>query len=388
MKIKGKAGQILEALQQTSQTLARKEDLPSSWLYLAARNGKEQRLLTYATDMVGKTLVKTPMDVEAEGEALIRPRNLLAFLASVPAEEEVTLSTDSSTENLRGRCLSIKVVVPVRAEGQSLAATVQDIPFGEKPLFTIKAKSLITLINRSMFCTTTERQLIFGCVYFMAAKDGYEACATDGNICVEAFIADPDSPGADSGVSLVVPAAGLQPLLKLLAKRPEEVVQVLATKNASGEVSTAYFRFSDVLYGTLLVTDTYPNIKSVIYNEAHAAKQTFLGDGALVADSVKRAIPFSENGRVQLVLKNNQVTVSSRGPITGSFQEAVEGTDPEQKIDATLVLGMSYVVPVLTNLHGPSLKLGISESGNHVRISDEADPEEKAVYLLGCIRNE
>lgn len=387
MKLTIKAGDLLSALEQTSMTIGKKADLPYSWMYLEARGDKEnQRVLTFATDMVGRTLIKTGATVTKPGSVFIKHDLLAGFISSIPKDEDVELwITGTENQKLNFKCSAGKGSLYLKNTGDDTAKTIDTLPFKAKPTFEIAATTLLYLIGKTEFATTNDRQPILSTVHFYGSKEGYTAEATDGNIVARAFCKDAN---ATEGVEITIPSSGLVPLTKMLSSHKDEIVKVIPgnEQGASEPSHSMYFRFSDTMYGTILMADKFPNIDRVFEGADKVKGSNFRIPTDQLRQALNRANLFAEGGHIKFDISENTLKVSSEGASRGKFDATIDGSDPEQKVTTNVSLALAYIIRALKDAKSNVITLQTSVDGSRVWLFDNEDLEKNAIYLLGCIQ--
>ena len=383
MKLTIKAGALLNAIDQAGMTIGKKADLPFSWMYLEARGDKEnQRLLAFATDMVGRTLVKTPATVSKPGSVFIKHGLLAGFLGTVPKEDDIELSLTG--EKLSFKCAAGRGNLYLRNTADDTSKAIDSLPYKGKPIFEIKSSILQELISRTEFATTTDRQPILSAVNISAVKGGFVADATDGHIVARAVINDDESPAEKQ--TITIPSIGLIPLVKLLATHKEESVKIIPGLEEAVLSHNMYFRFSDVIYGTTLLADTYPNIDYLFDTANKVAGPEFIVGMDALKKALSRAEPFSEGGHVILNFEDNTLKIKAEGPTRGKFETSLEGSKPEQKIKVEVSVDMAYIIRAIKDGHSTNLRIITSTDNSRIWMQDDEDEKQTATYLLGCVR--
>jgi DNA polymerase III sliding clamp (beta) subunit (PCNA family) len=387
MKLKTKAGEFFEALTQAAITIGKREDLPSSWLYMYTLGEKDkgnQRLLMFSTDMIAKTLVSLPVEVETLGSVTIRPRLLTDFLYNLPEEEEVELSA-SNSGNLDFKSSLGKGMVLGGAGDPGIKSLVDTMPFKEKPLFEMEADKLTEMIARTEFCTTASRTIAMSGVNLKTVQDGYVAEATDGNILAVAYSKDEKSPGP--GHQALIPGYGLAFLKSLLSRAKEELVQVVFDKGEDGKPTKVFFKFARVFFGVSLLTEPFPNPNLALEQAHKIAGSSFKIDYNILRQALQRAIPFADDGKIKIVLKGNTLSLSTGGRTTGSFSASVNGADPAQKLAHTMYLNARYLTPIMLKNSGNVLTITTTTDSTRVLLLDNDNAEQTATYLLACVQS-
>ena len=352
-------------------TIGEKSDLPCSWMYLEAKNdGSSPRLFAYATDMTGRTLVKVPATVTTPGSVLTRPSVLASLISTVPKDDDVDIwTTGTETTELRYKCSAGKGTLALRNGGEETSKSLEALPFKGVPIFEIAASTLIRLIARTEFCTTTGRQPILSAVNFRAVKGGFIGEASDGIIAVFSYAKDDNSPVKDDATkecAVTVPGSGLIPLTKLLVSHKGEIVKVIPGRERGEESNNMYFRFSDTIYGTSLLTDKFPSIDK-LFEVAKAIKgPVFKAPLAEVKKAMSRAGLFAESGHVTFDINDSNVRVYAQGNTRGEFETKIKGADDTQEVKAKVVLDIRYLVQAIKGSQSVNLSLGTSKDNSKV----------------------
>lgn len=387
MKITAKAIDLSTVLDWAGKTIGEKKDMPDSWMYLNTRGEAEkQELRVYSTDMTNRTLASIPVTVDKHGDVFIHHNILANFIATIPKEDDVELWTTGATgkEVLNLRCPAGRCSVPVRNTDGEIKA-LESVPTEGLPLFEIKASTLLELINRIKFATTLKRNIILSAIHIFSCEGGYRGQATDANIAANAYVKDEHSKN-QTGHEITIPCGGLDPLIQLLTKHNEEIVSVVPGREKPNQSNNMYFKFSNAMYGTVLLVDKYPNLEQIMQAADKLRAGSFRVESSQLKLAVNRAMVFSEHGHIQLIMKDNSIKLSVDGGNIGRFETTMNGADDTQKMNNTISLNLNYLSSILKDVRSNNITIVNTIDNSRVWINDTEDLDKNVIYLLGCVR--
>lgn len=222
--------------------------------------------------------------------------------------------------------------------------------------FTIPAQMLAQMIERTLFCVSTDdnRHNLSGIYCEAPNPKTLRMVATDGHrlaMCERTFDAD-----IQIAQGVIVPRKGFQELRRVLADDKDAEVQ-LGFSQTSGVLKTGAVELS-----TRLVEGSFPDYRQVIPKQG--TKVAKVHRGAL-GEALKRVSLLSQGrgGGVRLTFKDNQLELRAEDP---EFGEATEMVDVDYKGD-TLTIGFNarYILDVLALT---------SEEGVAFELSDDLSP--------------
>lgn len=372
---------LREATQQAGGTIDKSTTTETGWLYLMGKNGSQNRVYLYSTNMASQTLVKIPAKVATEGEVLIRHELLDAFLANLPGGEKVRLSMDRTGNWLEVEFGSSKSRLSVFAGAKSAAGRVKGLPFDSKPQLTVSAERLHSLFQRIQFCAATEVTHPLSSVRFFADQGEVNAIACDQVVAGKVSMLDDEM--KVSSFELLLPQRSLTPLVRMLSKRKDQRVQVFTRAGTvDPKPVEAFFRFKDVIYGGRLSAMPWSASLGQLF-ETIKPEHRFEIDRDEFKMILGRAIPFSkEQNRVVLSFDKKKLSVAAQSSL-GSFQDVMSVEGPEAKV--RVAMSMAHLSNVVGAFKGTSFSLRTSGEKSAAVLADTEDHLNPAVYVISPI---
>jgi DNA polymerase III sliding clamp (beta) subunit (PCNA family) len=382
VKLKVNVGSLGEVCDQASLTLDRQASNPLGNMYLrAAKKEEEGFLYAYSNNLTAECMIKIPAEVEEEGEVLIHPARVKDFLMGRPKDAQVTLS--STEKKLRIQFGASHASIGLHVQPEIPANLMKALPFKEKPLFTVKGADLAEFVRRSMFCIPPDDNgqagQIIGGMYFTADETGYEVQATDGAIAAQVKVVGEKGEGF---VPFMLPLAALQPLSRIVAGRRSEDISLISGLTGQYGMSTIYFRFGDVMFGSRLLHGKFPGLKTII--DSVKPEFNFTVDRNELKNALTRCAAFlvSRSRVVKIEVKKESLDLKIGGDVD-AIDDKVAITQLDGFEGSTkLAIGLDYLLNISNGSHATLLNVGASGGLKPLLVSDESDERVKSKYVL------
>ena len=364
---------LLRTLSHAQSVVERRNTIPIlNNVKLDVANG---RLSVAATDMEIGLSESTAADPASEAGATTAPAHTLHdIVRKLPEGAQVELALDQESERM--------IVRAGRSTFQLAVLPTEDFPSladGEMPIaFTMSARDLRTLIDRTRFAISTEetRYYLNGIYLHAAEHEGVSvlrAVATDGHRLARAEAPLPS--GAEEMPGVIVPRKAVGELRKLLDEAGDHDVSV--------SVSETKIRFAmdDVVLTTKLIDGAFPDYERVI--PAGNDKYVQL-DRQAFKDAVDRVstIATEKSRAVKLALQPGVITVSATNAEAGAASEEIEA---DYDADAMEIgFNSRYLLDIASQIEGDVAELAFADPAAPTILRDKAD--QSALYVLMPMR--
>lgn len=369
MKVACLQENLTEGLSIVSRFASTRSTLPTAQcILLATESG---RLKLVATNLEAAAISMVGAQVEEEGAIAVPSRMLSDFVAGLPSNEPVELSTSGAILEIRcGRD---------RARISGLPADdFPPIPTAEGgPTLVIEALVLRRAIEQVHFAAATDssRPVLAG-IHLLAEGDRLRFAAADG---FRLAVRDVSMPGEiDGRLEAILPAVTLRELRRLLTAG-----EVTVKLNAGQ--TWARFVLPNAEVGTTLIHGTYPNLEQVL-PKAFTTKVTFsleqferevaLAEVFNGGDEKKvlrlQALPSENGGPGTLLVSASR---PERGGHEGEIEARVEG-------DAAKIALNSYMIrQALPGLAGKELSLELNTPSSPCLMRTDQDDDYTYVVM-------
>ena len=323
---------LLRELQFTQGVAEKKTTIPIlSTLLLEA---KEDSLWISATDLELGIHTVLPAKVKKEGAGTVSARRFFEIVRTLPDAEIKIKSLDNYWLDIRCERSHFKLVGMARDNFPVLA----EFP---KPLVTIPAAILATLIKKSSFSIAAEesRYMLNGALLLLK-PDSITMVATDGHRLAH-IQTEHAFKGLNAEVRVLVPKKALQELDKLV-KEEEEKAEVAFARDDSH----LFFKVGERLLISRLLTGQFPNYEAVL---PRGNEQVVVLDRDVVAGAVKRAdlVADQRSHAVRITLAKEKIEIAASSSEFGEAQEEVIPAKPYQGNEIQVGFNATYVLDFL-----------------------------------------
>ncbi len=350
MKMSMRTAELARALYRVQGIADKKSTMPIlAHVLLSAQDGK---LTVSATDMdvglsgIYEVTIKTP------GAVAVHARQLYDIVKSLPGQEVELEKQDNHWLELRSEKSRFRLVGMPADEFPALPSHTQT------KTFTIPAAELARMIDRTIFCVSTDdnRHNLSGVFCESPKQKTLRMVATDGH---RLAFAEHDF-GIDIPIErgVIVPRKGFQELRRVLEGDKEPLTNVeLGFSGNSGVL-----RAGNVVLTTRLVEGQFPDYEQVIPKSAEKIAKI---KRSTLAEALKRVSLLSQ-GRaygVRLTLEPGKLELVAEDPELGDAHETL---DVDYKGDRlTIGFNARYILDVLAL---------ISDEGVVCELTDDLSP--------------
>ncbi len=372
MKITIERGALLKSLNHVQSVVERRNTIPILSNVLMQASGGTLNLS--ATDLDIEVVESLVTDVIEEGGTTAPAHTLYDIVRKLPDGAQVQLEYGSDDPRL--------ILRAARSEFALACLPREDFPVlaaGDLPhQFTIEAKDLNRLIDKTKFAVSTEetRYYLNG-IYLHAtdASDGPQmlrAVATDGHRL--ARVEFPAPAGSENMSGVIVPRKTVMEVSRLI-EDAEGPVQVAVSE------SKIRFQVDGSVLTSKLIDGTFPEYSRVI---PEGNDKVLSVNGKEFAQSVDRVATIStEKSRaVKLNLERERLTLTVTNPESGNATEEIlvdYAADPLE-----IGFNAKYLLDITNQLDGNEARFLFADSGSPTIVRDAED--EAALYVLMPMR--
>jgi DNA polymerase-3 subunit beta len=380
MKLTIERGALLKSLGHVQNVVERRNTIPilSNVLLEAGSNA----LGLTATDMDLTIIERVPVSVGSNGAATVPAHTLYDIVRKLPEGAQVEIDGGGEGSQATVRAGRSKFSLPTLPREDFPATAGGELPHR----FTLPAKELRGLIDRSRFAISTEetRYYLNG-IYLHVAEaktadgvpiegkpGGLRAVATDGHRLARVEMVLPE--GATGMPGVIVPRKTVGELRKLIEESEEPVEIGLSDTRIR-------FAFDSVTLSSKLIDGNFPDYQRVIPT---ANDKSMAVDRRMFAEAVDRVSTIaSEKSRaIKLSLKKGNMVLSASSPENGSASEELE-----IRYDGpTIEIGFNarYLLDITAQLQGDEAEFRLADAASPTLLGDPADPS--ALYVLMPMR--
>jgi DNA polymerase III subunit beta len=375
MKLTIERGALLKSLGHVQNVVERRNTIPilSNVLLEAGSNA----LGLTATDMDLTIIERVPVSVGANGAATVPAHTLYDIVRKLPEGSQVEIGGEGDGAQATVRAGRSKFTLPTLPREDFPATSGGDLPHR----FSVSAKELRSLIDRSKFAISTEetRYYLNGIYLHVAeapggAKGGghLRAVATDGHRLARVEMAAPAGAAGMPGV--IVPRKTVGELRKLIDETEEQIEISLSDTRIR-------FAFDAVTLSSKLIDGNFPDYQRVIPT---GNDKTMTVDRRMFAEAVDRVSTIaSEKSRaVKISLKKGSMVLSASSPEYGSANEELEIVYDGSPIE--IGFNARYLLDITSQLQGSEAEFKLADAASPTLMGDASDAS--ALYVLMPMR--
>jgi DNA polymerase III subunit beta len=375
MKLTIERGALLKSLGHVQNVVERRNTIPilSNVLLEAGSN----TLGLTATDMDLTIIERVPVSVGANGAATVPAHTLYDIVRKLPEGSQVEIGGEGDGAQATVRAGRSKFTLPTLPREDFPATSGGDLPHR----FSVSAKELRSLIDRSKFAISTEetRYYLNGIYLHVAeapggAKGGghLRAVATDGHRLARVEMAAPAGAAGMPGV--IVPRKTVGELRKLIDETEEQIEISLSDTRIR-------FAFDAVTLSSKLIDGNFPDYQRVIPT---GNDKTMTVDRRMFAEAVDRVSTIaSEKSRaVKISLKKGSMVLSASSPEYGSANEELEIVYDGSPIE--IGFNARYLLDITSQLQGSEAEFKLADAASPTLMGDASDAS--ALYVLMPMR--
>jgi DNA polymerase-3 subunit beta len=371
MKLTIERSALLKSLAHVQSVVERRNTIPIlSNVLLESSDGA---LSLTATDMDLTIIERAAASIGSGGATTVPAHTFYDIVRKLPdgAQVQIEGAGDGGQILLRaGRSRFMLATLP-KEDFPTMGA-------GELPhQFTIAAKELRSLIDRTRFAISTEetRYYLNG-IFLHGANVGdirvLRAVATDGHRLARFEMPLPT--GAAEMPGVIVPRKAVGELRKLL-EESEDRVQVALSE---GKIR---FTFAEVTLTSKLIDGTFPDYQRVIPTGNDKVMQVQKRDFAEAVDRVS-TISSDKTRAVKFTLKPGNLTLSAASPEHGSASEELEVTYGGAQLE--IGFNARYLLDITQQIEGDGAEFALADAASPTVVRDVAD--QSALYVLMPMR--
>ena len=350
MKMTIRTAELAKALYRVQGIVDKKSAMPAlSHVLLEVK--ADQTLEVLATDLdvwlKGSYSIETS-EAGEEGAIVVKARQLYDIVKSLAGDTITLESEDNNWVRIKGGNSNFRLVGMAADEFPKLPEPNQG------PLFSVPASDLVEMIDRTLFCVSTDsnRHNLAGIYCESADGNTLRMVATDGHRLAMAERSFDSEINIENGV--IVPRKGFQELKRVLSDSGESI----ATVEMSFGTNSGILKAGTVVLYTQLIEGQFPDYQQVIpKSSSHTAR---IGRSDF-AEALRR-IGILAQGRasgVKLTFSDNNLELAAQDP---EFGEANENMPIEFAGDAlTVGFNARYILDVLALAHDEAVSFELSD---------------------------
>jgi DNA polymerase III subunit beta len=405
MKLIIERAALLKALGHVQSVVERRTTIPIlSNVLLRAEAGPSPGILALsATDMDLEIVERVAGQVEREGRTTVPAHTLYDIVRKLPEGAQIEIAVPGSAPaagGFGGQPGDNANSVPGQA-GMTLRCgrstfTLSVLPPEDYPLmasgdlphsFTLAARELRTLIDRTRFAISTEETRYYLNGIFLHATNNNEApviraVATDGHRLARVEMLLPEGAAGMPGV--IIPRKTVLELRKLIEESEEEVEVSLSETKIRFTIPGAT-QGSSALLISKLIDGTFPDYDRVIPANNDKILDVKCREFAEAVDRVS-TISTEKSRAVKLSIDGSSLTVSATSPENGTAVEEIEvhyGAGPIE-----IGFNSRYLLDITDQIDGEGAQIAISDAASPTIVRD-AGPDSSgasALYVLMPMR--
>lgn len=346
MKLTMRTEELSKALYRVQGIADKKSTMPvlAHVLLEAKANGQ---VLVSATDLDVGLSGEYQGEVEEPGAVAVQAKQLYEIIKTLPADRTELHRQDNNWIEVKSGSSRFQLVGMAADEFPALPT------HSEIETFSVPAKDLVQLIDRTLFCVSTDdNRHNLGGVYCESPKANVlRMVATDGHRLAMAEDKLDGPVKLQQGV--IVPRKGFQELKRVLSDADGVSTVELGFSGTNG-----LLKAGSVVLSTRLVEGQFPEYDQVIPREAD--KEVKISRTAL-AEALRRVSLLSQNRAhgVRLNLSASTLELVAEDPELGTAQESL---DVEYKgADLTIGFNARYILDVLSHMSDEGVRLELSD---------------------------
>ena len=369
MKISIERAALLRAVGHAQSVVERRNTIPILANVLLSAEGDTASFR--ATDLDVEVVDRAPAQVETPGAATASAVTLHEIVRKLPDGALVELSAvDGRLEVSAGRSRFQLATLP-KEDFPDLATPEYQSEF------TIPAKALRRLFDKSQFAISTEETRYYLNGVYLHVTDGeggksLRAVATDGHRLARV---DAEIPlGAEDMPGVIVPRKTVAELRKLLTDE-EAVIKV--------SVSEAKIRFAtdDMTLTSKVIDGTFPDYTRVIPSGNARRLELDAADFAKAVDRV--ATVSSERSRaVKMQLTEDKLVLSVNAPDAGAAEEELAVAYGDERLE--IGFNAKYLLEIAQQVERENAVFLFNSAGDPALVREGGD--ESAVYVVMPMR--
>lgn len=332
MKVSCSQKDLTRALQTVKRAVPRRTTLPITQnVLLAAEPGELLRLSTTNLEMATTTWIEA--EVEETGAITVPARSFAEMVASLP-QESITMAATLDQDVLGLTCGATTAYIDgTKAEEFPPIPEVEGVPLAK-----IAAEEIRTAIDQVINAAATDdtQPILTGVQmeveansFTVAAADGFRLAVYTGHLLEPA--------AATSGAVLLIPAASLKEVRRLIAKAAPQVEITMAGNHVA-------FRIPNTTIVSQLIEGRFPNYSDLIPTE-YSTRLLFDAQDMLRAVKILARV---NQGIIRLQTEPGQVILSAQCPGEAAMTSVVPAVLEGEKVK--IAFNAAYLLAILPTL--------------------------------------
>ena len=369
MKISLSRSHFLKALQHSNNIIERRTTVPILANILIDATGEDQVLFT-STDLEISIVETVPAAIEAKGKITVSGKMLHDIVRKLPGDVEIFLTLNEEGSRLSVESGKSHFELSVLSPDDYPAVTIAELP----NTFSIPAKTLLSLFDRTAFAMSTEetRYYLNG-IYMHATEDGkLRAVATDGHRM--ARMQAPLPKGAEGIPGVIISRKTISQIQDIASDTDQDIKVSLSETQIS-------VRFENAYLISRLVDGQFPEYERVVPKNADKSFSFNPSYMATVVDRVATMASEKTHG-VKLAIDNGKISFSADGSGFGTADEEMSieyGDSP-----VSIGFNSKYLLDVTDKMNGKDAEMSFSDEASPVMI--QGVEEKEAMYVLMPMR--
>ncbi len=368
MKVEVNRKEFYDGIQQVKQAVSSKTSMPIlSGILLAT---EENRLKLVGTDLeIG---IESFVDVTVqESGAIVLPAQTLTRIVRELPNEQITLTTDDSTNTAQINCGHSKF--NIHGSEADEFPTLPDLEDGIE--FEVEQELFTNLIKQTEFAVSQDESKPFltggllelnGSSVNLVATDTYRL-AYRGEI-IEGVDLEPEE--------VIIPDQTLSNIKKLAEPDDEETIEVLITDNQ------ALFTFSGLTMVSRLIEGEFPDYQQVIPDNNQTE---VVADTKELLSSLKRAalVAREDSDTVKFDLRADKLIITSNAPEVGQAYEELTVEAKGDEIE--FAFNANYMIDCLKAISAEQVTLHFADALSPGIVKPKSETE--YVYVVMPVRS-
>lgn len=370
MKLTIERSALLRALSHVQSVVERRNTIPilSNLLIEATDDG----LALTATDMDLALVERVAADVDRPGGVTAPALVLYDIVRKLPEGCQIDLHMGDDDGRLQLQAGRSRFRLQTLPQEDFPALSGGDMPHE----FTMEAKELRRLIDRTRFAVSTEETRYYLNGIYLHATEGetkaLRAVATDGHRLARVEL--PLPAGADAMPGVIVPRKTVGELRKLVDETDGEIAISLSETRMR-------FAFDRTVLTSKLVDGTFPEYERVIPSSNDKILTVERGSFAAAVDRVS-TVTGEKLRAVKIRIDANQIEVSASSQENDTAVEELTAGYEREPIE--IGFNSKYLLDITAQIEGESAEFALSDAASPTILRDPADTG--ALYVLMPLR--
>ena len=349
----------LETVQRAAQSKVTSNT--NNGFFIAAKDNKVE---FQANDYIVGIKTYCKAQIEEEGITVIAAPQLLSTIRMIPSEE-ITMEIKKNETLVTFKAGQYIAKFPTRLH--------DDFPeilnMQNTSKATLKCKDLVEMTNLVQYSAANDKQkpLFTGILFEIKDKKFIMAATNTHRLAVKEIELEENTNGE---ARIIVPAAIMTDVVKLLPEGEDEKVEITWAKNHVA------FTFNNTYFITSLINGEYPDYKRVIPSHFDAKAELDLNE---FIDAVRFVSPISRDVNYQTInffFSNDKLEIYEEDPDIGKSDTTIPLKLEGENIEITF--NCTYIEDILKHSKGEKIILNLIKNGPML-VEQESDKTYKYV---------